>query len=377
MNARQEAQQNGFEEMWEKVQEILGEHVMPRIMVGGKTGVGKSSTLNALMGKHVYETGVLPTTRTIDESVWETRDGDIVVVEVPGLGEAKASELEDEGYKECIKNLALLKAHLFILVLKCDDRALELENTFMDKLKIEPLLSELPVIVVINQIDKITPVRDWEPDKLNLKTPKTEKEKNIRLFVDYVATLPNFQQVHDKGRIVPVCAGESYDDPLQYGIEDLKDKIYSTLPDSAKTIFARATELKKEEGDRITKRYSLACAGAVAANFTPGSDALLIAPIQVAMIIHLGKLHNIDVSTSTASGLLSSIGLTLTGRFIAQEAVSFIPGLKNIVGPPLAFGLTYTLGKVVNGLFAQGKLDATKEDIKECLDKCECEGNFV
>ena len=252
MNTKEEAQQNGFEEMWEKVQEILGEHVKPRIMVGGKTGVGKSSALNALMGKHVYETGVLPTTRTTDESIWETKDGDIVVVEVPGLGEAKAPELEDEGYKEWIKKLAKLKAHLFILILKCDDRALEIVN-----------------------------------------------------------------------------------------------------------------------------RYSLACAGAVCANLTPGSDALLIAPIQVAMIIHLGKLHNIDVSTSTASGLLSSIGLTLTGRFIAQEAVSFIPGLKNIVGPPLAFGLTYTLGKVVNGLFAQGKLDATKEDIKECLDKCECEGSFV
>ena len=184
MNAKEEAQQNGFEEMWEKVQEILGEHVKQRIMVGGKTGVGKSSALNALMGKHVYETGVLPTTRTIDETIWETEDGDIVVVEVPGLGEAKAPELEDEGYKECIKNLAQLKAHLFILVLKCDDRALELENTFMDKVKSEPLLRELPVIVVINQIDKITPVRDWAPDKLNLKTPKTEKEKNIRSFVD-------------------------------------------------------------------------------------------------------------------------------------------------------------------------------------------------
>ena len=216
MNTKEEAQQNGFEEMWEKVQEILGEHVKPRIMVGGKTGVGKSSALNALMGKHVYETGVLPTTRTTDESIWETKDGDIVVVEVPGLGEAKAPELEDEGYKEWIKKLAKLKAHLFILILKCDDRALELENTFMDKLKSEPLLSDMPVIMVINQIDKITPVRDWEPDKLNLKTPKTEKEKNIRSFVDYVASLPNFQEVHDKGRNVPVCAGEFYYDPLQY-----------------------------------------------------------------------------------------------------------------------------------------------------------------
>ena len=131
--------------------------------------------------------------------------------------------------------------------------------------------------------------------------------------------------------------------------------------------------MKKEEGDRITKRYSLACAGAVAANFTPGSDALLIAPIQVAMIIHLGKLHNIDVSTSMASGLLSSIGLTLTGRFIAQEVISFVPVLKNIVGPPLAFGLTYTLGKVVNGLFAQGKLDATQEEVKEYIDEYKSE----
>lgn len=283
--------------------------------------------------------------------MWETGDGDIVVVEVPGLGEAEAPELEGKSYEENIKTLALLKAHLFILVLKCDDRALELEHTFMDKLKSEPLLNRLPVIVAINQIDKITPVRDWEPGKLNLKTPKTEKEKNIRSFVHHVASLPNFQKIHDRGRIVPVCAGESFDDPLQYGIEDLKEKIYSTLPDSAKTVFA----------------------GAVAVNFTPGSDALVIAPIQVAMIIHLGRLHNIDVTTGTAYGLLSSIGLTLTGRFIAQEAISFVPGLKNVVGPPLAYCLTYTLGKVVNELFGHGKLDATEEELREYVDEYKAE----
>lgn len=86
-------------EVWGKVQELLGEQIKPRLLVGGKTGVGKSSLLNAILGKDVYETGVIPTTKNNCDQIWESRGGDIIVVDVPGFGEANAPEFTDETFK--------------------------------------------------------------------------------------------------------------------------------------------------------------------------------------------------------------------------------------------------------------------------------------
>lgn len=371
-----------IKEMWSKVQELLGEQIKPRLLVGGKTGVGKSSLLNAILGKDVYEVGVIPTTKNNDEQIWESKGGDIVVIDVPGFGEANAPEFTAEtfkgsykgSYEENIKRLAELDAHVFLLILKCDDRALEKEEKFIENWNSNEILQSIPKIMVCNQIDKMKPTREWDPKSLNLKTPVTEKEKNIRQFIDYISSLPKFRSISDKNRIVPVSAGESFNDPLQYGIEDLKNKIYEALPDSAKTIFARSAELKNQEAGRIVKYYASAGAGAVAVNFLPASDALILAPIQIAMIIHLGKLHKIEITISTASGLLTSLGLSFAGRFTAQTILSFFPGIKNLVGPGLAFGLTYSMGMAINELFTEGKITATKEEFENLANKYEKQG---
>jgi len=362
--------------MWDKVGEMLGEQVKPRLLVGGKTGVGKSSILNGIMGKEVYETGILPTTKENSEALWESAGGDIVVVDVPGLGEANAPPVpfskgskEVLSYEENLQRLANLDAHLFLLVLKCDDRALDLEHRFIQRWQQDELLRDLPSLLVVNQIDKMKPSRDWNPRELNLKTPVTEKEKNIRAYMDYVASLPHFNSFSSRGRMAPVSAGESFNDPHKYGMEDLRDKIHELLPDSAKTIFARAAHLRKKEAGRIIQHYAHTASAAVAVNFTPASDALVLAPIQIAMIVHLGKLHRLSVTASTASGLLSAVGLSMAGRFTAQTLLSFFPGIKNVVGPALAFTLTYSTGQVVNELFAKGQLAASREELKGYLRK--------
>ena len=97
--------------------------------------------------------------------------------------------------------------------------------------------------------------------------------------------------------------------------------------------------------------------------------------MQLAMISHLGKLYGMKMDISTITAILSTIGTTLAGRTIAQLAISFMPAIKNIVGPPLAATLTYTMGQTINALFKSGKISPDgkvniyKEEMEEMLQR--------
>jgi len=381
-----------FKKMWEASQILFNRDPSepPKIIVGGKTGVGKSSLLNALLQRNVYEIGVLPTTRVNKEHIWNSPDKniDIVVIDAPGFGEAEkiTSDNKDE-YMQNINSIAELQANIMLLVLKCDDRALSLEDTFIKHFYNDRVLKNIPLIACVNQIDKMKPVRDWAPSNLNLMTPRTEKEKNIRKYLDYVQGIASYDEQGvenvlklsgsfgniDKQNFIPVCSGESFDEVnMQYGLDKLKERIYEVLPESTKTIYARAlkeSDLIKKEAENIIYKYSGLCSAAVLANFIPASDSLVLVPLQIAMIKKLGDLYGITMTSSTIQGILSAVGMSFAGRAACSFIISWFPGVKNLVGPPLAFTLTYSMGKVINELLAKGITVPGPDVIKDLSDK--------
>ena len=374
-----------FGELYEEISAMMGKEVKPRILMIGKTGVGKSSVLNALFGRSVFNIGVTPTTMEFDEQIWHTAKGDIIAIDAPGFSDpSKDANIAGVNYDDAILDFAEKSgAHMALLVIKSDDRALEPECQFLRKWYQRENLRTFPIITVINQIDKMDPVQVWKPETINLANPITKKSKNIRTYMDWVFSLDEFRALNMSDRIVAFAApnpdpeDEEEEPRAPYNVELLKHKIYELLPVAAKTLFARAAKMQYEEGERLVNYYAGGAAAAVLANPLPGSDFLSISAVQVAMTIHLGRLYNMEMTKQFAVSLLTPVLNSFAGRFLAQTIISWIPGAKNFVGSPLAFGLTKVVGMSILAILSSGRSmeQITAEDIQNAsknIDFIEC-----
>ena len=83
----------------------------------------------------------------------------------------------------------------------------------------------------------------------------------------------------------------------------------------------------------------------------PGADCVALVPIQVTMIIALGKIFNIPLSESMAKSVLSETIATSGGKIVAKTVtnwlVGWIPGVGNAVNAATAAAITESLGWLI------------------------------
>jgi uncharacterized protein (DUF697 family) len=87
------------------------------------------------------------------------------------------------------------------------------------------------------------------------------------------------------------------------------------------------------------------------------------------MIVQIAKVYGQNISVAFASSLLGTVAATLVGKALFALVISAIPILKNLAGPPVAYGLTLTLGAAVIDLFATNKANSSQEEIKAVAEK--------
>jgi uncharacterized protein (DUF697 family) len=87
----------------------------------------------------------------------------------------------------------------------------------------------------------------------------------------------------------------------------------------------------------------------------PGSDSLIIVPIQVGMIISLGAVFGIELDESAAKASLATATATMVGRGISQALVGWIPGWGNAINASTAFAVTESVGWAIANGFTTGK----------------------
>ncbi len=114
-------------------------------------------------------------------------------------------------------------------------------------------------------------------------------------------------------------------------------------------------EQKKDEGgarrrarcETIVHASSVAAGAAASVALIPGSDAVAIMPIQVAMVAAVAREYGIEPSASLVKSVIyASLG-SILGKAGAGFLVRWTPVAGNTVRAAVAFGVTEALGKLV------------------------------
>jgi len=147
------------------------------LLLVGRTGAGKSSTINTLFQAECATVDVLPSTDEIQRYVWSGEQGEVLHLwDTPGYEQVQRSELRAE-----ILDFAR-QADLALLVLPALDPALQMDADFLTALR--EAVPELPAIAIVTQVDRLRPLREWQPP-YDWQAGDRPKEQAIRAAVQY------------------------------------------------------------------------------------------------------------------------------------------------------------------------------------------------
>ncbi|WP_210473547.1 GTPase family protein [Vibrio crassostreae] len=191
-----------------------------RIVLVGQTSSGKSSLINALKQELVAEVDVLPSTDTSTVYNAFVDDNDVRVVDLQGLdGNPKTEAL-------MLKEMA--QADVVLWVLKANQSARDLDKQLKDRFDAfyddpKNISRKKPIVVsVVNQVDRLKPVDDWQPP-YDLENPTSTKAKIIAQALEYNHILLQTDIV------LPLAIAP---EKVQFGLDTLRQTLIERIADA-------------------------------------------------------------------------------------------------------------------------------------------------
>ena len=337
------------------------------IAVFGRVSVGKSSVLNALLGKQTFSVSVLHgETKTEGIAEWQEVDaGGVYLIDTPGINEIDGEE------RERLAHEVANRSDLLLFVIDSD-----LTDVELSALKIVAN-AQRPIILVVNKADQYN-----EAEILKLRTIIHKRVKNIIAPENIVfsAASPSQQTViyvDDDGNEKETVRQRPVD------IINLKSRLWDIIEAEGKTLTALnaslfAGNLSEQLGERLLvarkelgeETIHMYCAGkgiAVAINPIPVADLLAAAAIDVSMVIHLSKIYGLPMSKTEAGDLIKTIAAQMLVLYATFWAIHFASsalkigtgGLSTVVtgvaqGAVAWYG-TLIVGRVAEDYLVKGK----------------------
>ena len=147
------------------------------LLLVGRTGAGKSSLINTLFQQDRAAVDVLPSTDQIASYRWETPAQDALVLwDSPGYEQVERADLR----QQVLEQAAI--ADVLLLVTSALDPALEADLAFLQDIAKQG--HDIPVFLVLTQVDRLRPLREWQPP-YDWQQGDGPKERHMREAVAY------------------------------------------------------------------------------------------------------------------------------------------------------------------------------------------------
>lgn len=315
------------------------------IIVAGKTGVGKSTLINAIFREKLAETGMgKPVTehmrkltkKNVPIAVYDTRGFE--------LGRDVQAEVRREILDAIRKGLATQDINkaihcIWYCINTASNRVEPEEIQWLKELSKENRVTQVPVIIVLTQ---------------SFSRKRADELRRILLNENL-----------DVVQIIPVLAQDyEIDDDYvakSYGMDVLIKVMGEALPeeliDTLQNVQIASIEEKKRRAQAAVATASVAAAGEGAAP-VPFSDCAMLIPTQLGMIATITVIFGFDVNKSIITALLSATlgsgGATLLGKVFVSNLLKVIPGIGTIGGGAISAAaagvITAALGEAYIGV---------------------------
>jgi len=299
------------------VEETLKQRGRVNVVIAGRSGVGKSTLINAVFQGKMAETGQgRPVTREVREI---TKEGiPVAIFDTRGL--------EMDRYKETVADLERLvrerardsdpskHVHVAWLCISEDSRRVELGESAVAEL----LARHVPVIVVITKVRSDQGLRA-EVERL---IPEARNVVRVRAL----------SEVDDEGNAFQ-----------PKGLADLVAVTMEVVPEGQRNAFAAAQKVALDQKKRrahLVVGASATTAAGIGATPIPFSDAMLLVPVQIGMLASISAVFGMSLSEGFVATLVSSaitaLGATITGQQIVSGLLKLVPGAGSAVGGAIA-----------------------------------------
>ncbi|MBQ6441498.1 MAG: 50S ribosome-binding GTPase [Lachnospiraceae bacterium] len=360
-------QENFFAEYINKFNEEIVNMGHVNLVIAGKTGVGKSTLVNASFREDIAETGVgEPVTEEIrmySKEKYPLRIYDTMGLELSldrqeyAVGQIKklCDAKKETGNKE-----EMIHAMWYCVHGNCA-RFEPYEEAFINEVS-----KEMPVIIVLTQCIIKSIAEELKSE--------IEKRNTMASNVFIVRAKPYFD---DDGKELQA-----------FGVVELVEHTYAILPQSAQKAWANvqkaSLKIKQERARAVVIATATASFGEGYMPL-PFSDCVALVPTQIGMIAAITAIYGLQLSQSYLTGIVSSlVGTTATtfaGRILVANILKLIPVAGSAVGGTIsgsmaallttALGSAYivVMNKVFSGEITQKELEsgAMREELSNLL----------